>query len=160
MERDAEVEAKILTGIVNNQKLKKKKKVVKKRRQFDCVFITGIKKLKKVSVKYLVKNLKELLVIEDEKFEGYVITGTSRVVEQKTVTACKELKLRVLQAPANFQMFSGASAEQIRNQDVVETFKPKLVIIVGDEEDVEDDDSMVVLKKYLYRKNIPVHILE
>lgn len=142
------------------KKTVKKKKVFKRRKQFQCVLITGTKSPKKYTLKYLMSCLKKELVDVWEGDPGYVLTGTTRDIEVIITSACKLLKLRVLQAPPNFQMYTGSSAEHMRNADLVNTFKPRTILIFSKVSKEEIKDPVIeALIKTAVKQNIPYKVL-
>lgn len=146
--------------IAKSVKKKRKAQVRKPKTLFTSIFITGTRFVNFSSVKLsgiVKKNSNEIW----ENDTGFVITGTSRPIEAKILSVCKNLKIRVLQYPANFGMYTGASAEQVRNLDVIETFKPKLVIILCKKKsECEDDSTISSIINVTKRKNVQLKVIE
>lgn len=127
----------------------------------NSIFVTGAKGNFKIPYSFIEKSLRGLLATEKDVIglDPYIITGYSRTIEQRIVAISKELKVRSLVVPANFQMYSGNSAEQMRNADVLHTFKPSMVIIFADEKTIESDSVLEYLKKITIKAAIPLKIL-
>ena len=133
-----------------------------RQKQFKTILVTGTKSDKWPTLRDVQKAIKvhTSALAEDSKetiWSGYVITGASRPVEKLVVSASKILKFRTLVAPANFQLLQGNTAEQLRNADIIDTFKPEKVIVFVDK--TEADDTVVShLRKIADRKHIDVAI--
>lgn len=107
------------------------------------------------------KQIAKLVNLENFTDEGYVITGTSREVERMVLRSCKKYNIRCLTYSANFEKFGGASAEQLRNADVLQTFKPEKVIVFSFSlvnEDAENGDSVLQHLKKITKKRKMLYI--
>ena len=128
------------------------------RKQFKTIFVTGARETKKFSLNFIKKKLEQEILenwTNEDKATGYVIVGTSRDIDTAVVSACKFLNIKCLQAPANFLQLTGASAEQLRNLDVVQTFKPDPVIVFS-HKSIDDSKDTVLehLEKLTKKKSI------
>lgn len=121
-----------------------------RKNSISTIFVTGCKNNTWPPPKTVLKELKKIITAMWPVDTGYIITGTSRVVDTKVVAACKQLNVRVLQAPANFQLLSGASAEQLRNADMLQTFKPECIVVFTDKE-LTEDSVLAHLSKLAYK---------
>lgn len=130
------------------------------KKQFKTILVTGDRKFR-MSFKTMKTAIQTVAVDTWEQDPGYVLTGTNRDVHAKIVAACKELKYRVLQAPANFQMFSGNSAEQMANADLIQTFRPDAIIVFSKESNLKESSDSVLqhLFKLARGKNIPLKVV-
>lgn len=130
-------------------KKKKKKRQVRKK-GIKCLLITGCKNSKWPTQSFVNKYIGKLAK-DGYKEEGYVITGASRETERKIVRACKESNVRCIIVPANFASHGGANAEQIRNAEVLQNFKPEGVTIFS-LKPIDEDSTLEYLKKLVIRK--------
>ncbi len=121
------------------KKFKKKKKSKPKFDKSTFAFITGCKSEKWPPQRTVDKHVR--LIADQYRDNGFVLTGGSREIEKKVVRACKANKLRCLIYPANFEILSGASAEQLRNADIFRVFKPQDVILFS-VKDIEKDSVL------------------
>jgi hypothetical protein len=114
------------------------------------VLITGCKNKDWLTQSFVNRRIAKLE--QTFKEEGYVVTGASREIERKVVRGCQKNKVRCIVVPANFEMLGGASAEQLRNADVLKNFNPESVIIFSLKA-VEDDSVLEYLKKLALRRS-------
>lgn len=126
------------------------------------IFVTGCRNDKWPSLRYIEK---EISLVSKAAHEAgndidYVVTGTSRPIDAKIVSACKLLKIKILQVPANFMMLSGASAEQMRNSDVLANFAPASIMVFLDKEIAESDSVLEHLVSIAYKAHIPVTLVK
>ena len=119
---------------------------------FRCMLITGCKNDKWPSFRLVNKVISIYARTHGYNKDGYIITGASREVEKKVVRACKLNKVRVLIVPANFEMLTGNSAEQLRNDDVLHTFKPESVVVFIDGEKLANLDE--------YKDSVIAHLIK
>jgi hypothetical protein len=137
-----------------NKNLKKritrKMSTVRRQKGVRCQFITGCKNEKWPTQSFVDKHIAKL----DKTFkeEGYVITGASREIERKVVRSCKKNNVRCIIVPANFEALGGASAEHIRNAEVLKNFAPESVTVFS-LKPIEDDSVLEYVKRLTLRRN-------
>jgi hypothetical protein len=134
----------IVTRSIHRKKVKKQKPKKLKKPVPERIFITGT-----TSWKHLPPINKILKQIDNKDF---VITGTSRGVEQLTVQSCKHLGIPIIQIHPWHHL---PNSEHIKNSYIVNLLKPTLILIF----DKSGETEHYSLYKLAKRKDIPLRVI-